>query len=113
MEAEPLPEAVAYFQLGHARDALSLHEAEAWRKRLLDDEKQALTDWMDEFPKTDLQQLRSVIRNARKDAAAAPENRNGRAYRELFQLIKKALVDRASAELSDSDDASDGDGTDA
>ncbi len=110
VDADPLREAVAAFQLGHARDALSLHEAEAWRKRLLDDEKQALTDWMDEFPQTDLQQLRSVIRNARKDAAAAPENRNGRSYRELFQLIKKALVDRASAELSDSDDASDGDG---
>jgi ribosome-associated protein len=92
VEVEPLREAVASFEMGHARDALSLHEAEAWRKRLLDDEKQALTEWMNEFPQTDLPQLRAMIRNARKDAAAAPENRNGRAYRELFQLIKKALV---------------------
>lgn len=92
VEIEPLREAVASFEMGHARDALSLHEAEAWRKRLLDDEKQALTDWMNEFPETDVQQLRAMIRNAHKDAAAAPENRNGRAYRELFQLIKKALV---------------------
>jgi hypothetical protein len=28
---EPIREAVASFQLGHARDALSLHEAERWR----------------------------------------------------------------------------------
>jgi ribosome-associated protein len=92
VEVEPLREAVASFEAGHARDALSLHEAEAWRKRLLDDEKQTLTEWMNEFPETDVPQLRALIRNARKDAAAAPENRNGRAYRELFQLIKKALM---------------------
>ena len=100
VEVDPLREAVSSFELGHARDALSLHEAEAWRKRLLDDEKQTITDWMDEFPQTDLPQLRAMIRNARKDAAAAPENRNGRAYRELFQLIKKTLVD-ASEEASE------------
>jgi len=103
VEVDPLREAVSSFELGHARDALSLHEAEAWRKRLLDDEKQTLTEWMNEFPQTDLPQLRAMIRNAHKDAAAAPENRNGRAYRELFQLIKKALVaaHEAAAEAAD------------
>ena len=41
----------------------------------------------------DAQQLRSLIRNARKDAAQVPEKRSGRAYRELFQLIRQAAVD--------------------
>jgi ribosome-associated protein len=109
VEVEPLREAVASFEAGHARDALSLHEAEAWRKRLLDDEKQALTEWMNEFPETDVPQLRALIRNARKDAAAAPENRNGRAYRELFQLIKKALVAAHEGGADDSDEAEHGD----
>jgi len=76
---------------------------------LLDDEKQALTEWMNEFPETDVPQLRALIRNARKDAAAAPENRNGRAYRELFQLIKKALVAANEGGADDSDEAEHGD----
>lgn len=112
VDAEPLREAVASFQLGHARDALALHEAEVWRKRLLDEDKQALTDWMSEFPETDLQQLRAFIRNARKDAAAAPENRNGRAYRELFQHVKKALVAREASVVADDADDQDGDQND-
>ncbi|HET6789828.1 MAG TPA: ribosome biogenesis factor YjgA [Aquabacterium sp.] len=97
VDAEPLREAVAAFQLGHARNALSLHEAERWRTVLLENEKSALTDWVAEFPDTDLQQLRALIRNARKDAAAVPEQRNGRAYRELFQFIKKAQEAAAPA----------------
>jgi ribosome-associated protein len=32
--------------------------------------------------------LRSLIRAARKDASAAPEQRSGRAYRELFKFIR-------------------------
>ena len=87
-DPEPIREAVAAMQLGQAKDALALHQAEAWRTRLIaaDD---ALSAWMAEHRHGDLQQLRSLVRAARKDAAAAPEQRNGRAYRELFQFIKR------------------------
>jgi len=36
-----------------------------------------------------VQQLRSLIRAARKDAAAVPEQRSGRAFRELFKFIRQ------------------------
>lgn len=87
-DPEPIREAVAAMQLGRAKDALALHQAEAWRTRLIaaDD---ALSAWMAEHSHSDMQQLRSLVRAARKDAAAAPEQRNGRAYRELFQFIKR------------------------
>jgi ribosome-associated protein len=55
-----------------------------------DDE--ALTRWLAEHPDSDAQQLRSLIRNARKDAALPPEQRHGRAWRELFQFLKPVLV---------------------
>ncbi|MGE5453269.1 MAG: ribosome biogenesis factor YjgA [Acidobacteriota bacterium] len=97
VEAEPLREAVASFQLGHARDALSLHQAERWRAELLADEKSALTRWVEAFPDSDLQQLRALIRNAKKDAALEPEKRSGRGFRELFQFVKKALEAQKSA----------------
>ena len=72
-----------------SRTSLALHRAEAWRAELVADDA-ALTRWSAKHPATDLQQLRSLVRNARKDAAQAPEQRNGRAYRELFQFIKQS-----------------------
>ena len=38
-------------------------------------------------------QLRSLVRGARKDASGAPDKRNGRAYRELFQFIRQEGAD--------------------
>jgi len=87
----PLHEAVAQAQLGHAHDALALHRAEHWRVELMA-EDEALTRWLAEHPASDAQRLRSLIRNARKDAALPPDQRHGRAWRELFQFLKPALV---------------------
>lgn len=83
----PLREAVAAVRLGGARDALALHETEAWRARLVDDDE-ALDRWSVAHPQSDLQRLRTLVRNARRDAMAAPGERHGRAWRELFQFIK-------------------------
>ena len=90
-DVEPLRAAVADVQLGQTRESLALHQAERWRAELIADDE-ALTRFAAEHPATDLQQLRSVIRNARKDAAAVPEKRSGRAFRELFQMIKQLEV---------------------
>ena len=87
-DPEPLREAVAAMQLGRAKDSLALHEAERWRGELIASDD-ALTGWTAAHPESDLQQLRSLIRAARKDAAAAPEQRSGRAYRELFKFIRQ------------------------
>ena len=101
VDAAPLREAVAAFQLGHARNALALHQAERWRAELLaEDDKEAVTRWADTYPGTDIQQLRALIRNARKDAALVPEKRSGRAYRELFQYIKKAMESQAAVPVT-------------
>ena len=70
---------------------MTLHQAETWRDRMIEADD-ALTGWTAAFPASDLQRLRSLIRAARKDTAAAPEQRSGRAYRELFQFIKLAQL---------------------
>ena len=87
-DPEPLREAVAAMALGRAKDALALHEAEHWRAELIASDD-ALTRWTAKYPESDLQQLRSLIRAARKDAAAIPEQRSGKAYRELFKFIRQ------------------------
>jgi ribosome-associated protein len=87
-DPEPLREAVAAMQLGRAKDSLALHEAERWRAELVASDD-ALTRWTAKHPDSDLQQLRSLIRAARKDAAVVPEQRSGKAYRELFKFIRE------------------------
>ncbi|MCX7660832.1 MAG: DUF615 domain-containing protein [Caldimonas manganoxidans] len=91
IDPEPVREAVAEMKLGRATDSLALHETERWRTELLA-EDEALTRWMAAHPGSDAQQLRSLIRAARKDAASTPEQRSGRAYRELFQYLKGHLL---------------------
>ncbi|WPB59050.1 ribosome biogenesis factor YjgA [Xylophilus sp. GOD-11R] len=99
-------------QRGSAAEAAALHEAEAWRVALIDSDE-SVQDWISRFPQTDIQQLRALVRQARKDAVpekpgAAP--RHGRAYREIFQLVRATLLgdtpDDAPAE-DDEDDRDD------
>ncbi len=104
VDPAPIREAVAEFKLGRAQDSLQLHQAERWRVRLVEEDT-ALQDYIDTFPDTDVQQLRSLIRAARKDRAQAPEQRNGRAWRELFQMIKSQVLAQARADGSAGDDA--------
>ena len=86
-----LREAVAAATLGSAQSALALHEAERWRAELIADDG-ALDRWLQAHPDTDTQQLRSLVRAARRDAAGlAPEARQPKSVRELFQFIKPLL----------------------
>ncbi len=89
VDTAPIRQAVLDMQLGRAKDSLALHEAERWRAELVADDA-AIGAFVQQFPAVDTQQLRSLVRAARKDAALAPEQRSGRAYRELFQFIKQA-----------------------
>ena len=79
---------------GSAHENLVLHLAETWRDRLIavDD---AFGEWITKCPNTDAQQLRALIRQARKDAK--PEKpgeavRHGRAYRDIFQMVREQLA---------------------
>lgn len=93
LDPEPLRAAIAEQEGGSAQLTLALHQAEYWRDQLIASDD-ALTQWLSSHPDTDVQQLRALIRQARKDAQ--PEKRglaprHGRAYREIFQLVKDAL----------------------
>jgi len=79
---------------GSAAENLVLHQSEQWRDRLLADDS-ATQDWLTQHPATDSQQLRALVRQARKDAV--PEKpgaavRHGRAYRDIFQLVRETLT---------------------
>jgi ribosome-associated protein len=65
-------------------DTAALHALERRRDKLLVDDK-ALTVLLEEAPHLDVQHLRTLIRNARKEQA---ENKPPKAYREIFQILK-------------------------
>ena len=60
---------------------------------------EAVQEWITRYPDTDIQQLRALVRQARKDAPPADKAavsqglapRQGRAFREIFQLVKATL----------------------
>ena len=99
-DVEPIRQAVTDMQLGRAKDALALHEAERWRTELIASDDN-LTRFMQQHASADVQHLRNLIRNARKDAALVPEKRSGRAYRELFQFIRAAAPGDPSRDDAD------------
>lgn len=91
-DEEALREAVAAATVGSAQETLLLHETERWRAELIADDE-ALTRWLDTYPDTDTQQLRSLVRAARRDAKdLAPEARQPKSHRELFQFVKPYLL---------------------
>jgi len=80
---------------GSASEALALHQVEQWRDRLVADDA-TLSHWVQQYPQSDSQQVRALIRQARRDAKptlAGETPRHGKAYRELFQLIRAQLHD--------------------
>ena len=96
-QVQAIREALDVQHNGSAEETLALHMAEHWRDRLLQDDG-ALADWLSNHPDTDSQQLRALIRQARKDGlpdkTAVSQGqfpRQGRAYRDIFKLVRDHL----------------------
>ena len=85
-DAEPIRARLAAVE-GHSTQAAAHHRRlEAWRERLMEDDA-ALTEFVAAHPGADLQELRALLRNARKEAK---EGKPPRAYRELFRFLRNA-----------------------
>ena len=73
---------------GSSAAATARHRrTEQWRARLLEDDA-ALTEFAREHPGADLQTLRTLIRNARKEQK---EGRPPRAFRDLYRVLREAV----------------------
>jgi len=80
-------------------ETATMHSFEKKRDKLLADDK-ALTELLEQHPQLDAQQLRTLIRNARKEQA---ENKPPKAYREIFQILKQLHADSKKATGDDSE----------
>lgn len=84
VDADPIRAQLAATQGSSAQAAAAHRRLEAWRSRLIEDDA-ALTRFAAEHPGADLQEIRVLIRNARKEQK---EGKPPRAYRELFRILK-------------------------
>lgn len=64
-------------------------QLEQWRTRLIDD-NDSMKVFLDEYPNTDRQQLRNLVRNAQKEMHSEPP-KPGTSYKKLFQMIKEII----------------------
>ena len=76
-----------------------LHQVERWRERLLE-EPDALTELLAAYPGADVQQLRTLIRNAIKEKELSKPPKN---YREIFQILRDIVPEEALAPVSASE----------
>ncbi len=92
---------------GSAQQTLALHLAEKWRDDLIANDD-AVHAWLQAHPDTDSQQLRALVRQARKDGqpdadavAKGLAPRRGRAYRDIFQIVRDVLDEVPTREIDD------------
>ena len=85
--------AVSAARAPSAQQTALLHRAERERDALLENDT-ALERWLADHRDGDAQRLRALIRQARKDAREARPGeapRRGRAYREIFAIVRAQL----------------------
>ncbi len=84
VETEPIDQQLAVIRGESNIAKAAFHALEDWRTRLIEND-QALNEWLELHPDTDVQQIRQLIRNARKEAAEAKPPKSSRA---LFRLLR-------------------------
>jgi len=82
---EPIEAKLAEWDRGGKAETARLHRLERWRDRLISDENM-LGEWLKEYPETDTQRMRSLIRNAHKEKEI---NAPPKSSRELFKLLRE------------------------
>jgi len=87
-EIEPIRAALEHDRDHARREAVALHHVEAWRKRLLDEGDEALSELLQQFPSADRQHLRQLARNARLERE---QNKPLHAFHELFRSLRNLL----------------------
>ena len=87
-ELEPIERALALIRNTNQAATRKFHLVEDWRDKLIAD-GDTVTQFVAEYPTVDVQQLRTLIRNAKKEQE---KNQPPKAYRELFQLIKPFIL---------------------
>ncbi len=84
-DSEAIQYALDEFDSSSQRFTQTIHELEVWRTRLIEESGEVVTEYIAKYPKTDVQHIRQLIRNAIKDQK---NNKNTGAGKKLFQYLR-------------------------
>jgi ribosome-associated protein len=93
----PILEQLARWDGKHTAENAYFHGLERWRDRMIADSN-VLAEFIALYPKTDIQQLRTLVRNAQKELTA---NKPPKSSREIFKLLREITGDKINVEASD------------
>ncbi|QCT19623.1 ribosome-associated protein [Jejubacter calystegiae] len=85
-DVDPIRQALDKLKNRHNQQVALFHKLEALRDRLVDEGDEAMTEVLNLWPHADRQQLRTLIRNAKKEKAA---NKPPKASRQIFQYLRE------------------------
>jgi len=86
IDSDPIRSAVDARRGATHEDKARLKRLERWRERLVEEGDPAVAELLEEYPGADPQQLRQLLRNARREHAAG---RPPRSYRQLFRFLRE------------------------
>jgi len=95
VDTAPILDQLQRWEGKHTAENAYFHRLENWRTRLIADES-VLSDFMLQYPSVDSQQIRTLIRNARREEAAGKPPKSSR---ELFKLLREITAETADAAL--------------
>ena len=72
----------------HQAETDRLHLIERWRDRLIESDA-VLDEWLSQYPQTDIQHLRHLIRSARREITKESPRKN---FREIFRVLKECMT---------------------
>ena len=99
IDPEPIHAALEKFAGTSKQEIADMHLAERWRERMLKD-ADAFALFANDYRDADLQQLRTMIRNAQKEQA---QNKPPRDFRKIYQFVRNAIDARRMASTNDID----------
>jgi ribosome-associated protein len=87
VDADSIRKQLEEIRGGSAQEVAIMHRAERWRERLLSNDT-AVSEFVNAFPGVDVQKLRTMLRNAKQEAAA---EKPPKFYRALFREIRETM----------------------
>lgn len=97
IDIAPIVEQMEKWEGKNSAENAYFHNLERWRARLIEEEG-ALSEFMAQHPNVDSQQIRTLIRNARREASLAKPPKSSR---ELFKLLREITSESQETTLED------------
>jgi len=95
IDVEPIQQQLDKINAKNAHAARELHQLENWRERFLSDDKQVLNEYLKQYPEADVQYIRQLIRNAKKEIASQKPPKSSRL---LFRYLRELMENKMTVE---------------